>query len=296
MLNLILRLIFLGLLLGLLAGCGTPPARSGKPKVLATTGMIGSLVKSLAGDEVEVDVLIPAGVDPHLYKASPMDVQRLREAEVIFTNGLHLEGKMAEVFANLGRTKPVIAVTEGLPGTDPVDPHAWMNVQLWAKTLPKIKKALADNLPAISGLDHRTQSTAAELNALHAEVQEILSPIPADRRILITAHDAFRYFGRAYGLEVYGVQGLSTESEAGLKEINALVDLLVERKIPAVFIESTLSPRSVQALTEGAQARGHAVKIGGSLYSDALGEPGSGAETYAGMIRHNAKTIAEALR
>jgi manganese/zinc/iron transport system substrate-binding protein len=245
------------------------------------------------------------GVDPHLYKASPGDLRKLSNASLILYNGLHLEGKMADVLEKLSARKPVVAVTKSLSaqtlrstGSDSeiVDPHVWFDVSLWIEVAKTIRDALVTHNPQAAALySQRFEDLSTKLKALHEWCKQELASIPPARRTMITAHDAFSYFGRAYGIEVLGIQGVSTDSEASLREINNLVQLLVQRKIPAVFVESTISPKAVEALLEGAASRGHRVMIGGELFSDALGEQGTPQGSYDGMVRHNVHTIKSAL-
>jgi len=273
---------------------------------VATTGMIGDAVKAVAGNTGKVDVLLGSGIDPHSYKPTRSDIARLASADIVFYNGLLLEGKMTDALvrvANAGR--PVIPVTEALDekyllepeGFDgQYDPHVWMDVTGWKKAVEAVRDSLIQFRPALADT---FRSNAArylgELDKLDKYVRDAVASVPKDARVLITAHDAFNYFGRAYDFEVQGIQGISTESEAGLKRIQELVDMLVKRKIGAVFVESSVSDRNVRALIEGARARGHTVKVGGELYSDAMGAPGTYEGTYIGMIDHNATTIARAL-
>lgn len=277
---------------------GPPGPADGRPSVVCTTAMVGDLVRAIAGDDAEVTVLFGPDVDPHLFRPTRDDVAVLMGADVVFISGYHLEGYMGPTLERVGEGPTrVVAVAESLARADDlievgegeVDPHLWMDVRLWARGCDVIADALVELL----GEDVRARADAleAELLALDAEVVEALAPIEPARRVLVTAHDAFGYFGRRYGVEVHAVQGVSTASEAGLSAIEGLVDLIVERKAPAVFFESTVSERNVRALVEGAGARGHALRIGGVLHSDA---PGT-ARTYAGMVRHNARTIAAAL-
>lgn len=275
-------------------------------QITATVGMIADIVRNVAGGHAQVEGLIGEGVDPHLYKPTRADLVRLHNADVIFYNGLMLEGKMADVLVRIARTgKPVYAVTEaileqgGYVMTDDAqheDPHVWMDVQGWIKAVGVVAEALAAYDPAHAG-DYRDNAAAyvEQLQALDQYAKKVLASIPVDQRVLITAHDAFNYLGRAYGIEVRGIQGLSTESEAGVRDINELVSLLVERKIPAVFVETSVADKNVRALIEGAASRGHTVKIGGELFSDAMGPPGAYEGTYIGMIDHNVTTIARAL-
>ncbi len=292
---------------GLLMGCSRPAEpelpTERRPRVVCTTTVVADLVRQVSGDRVAIDCLMPAGVDPHSYRATPRDADRLAAAELVVTSGLRLEGKLADLLARLADRVPVVGAADGLPhdmlletAPDTFDPHVWFDVALWMRCAPAVAEALATIDPA-DAAGHRTRAVAyaERLAALDAEVRKRLAAIPAGRRVLVTAHDAFRYFGRAYGLEVVGVQGLSTESEAGLGDVNRLVDLLVDRDVPAVFVETSVSDRNVAALVEGAAARGHAVALGGRLYSDALGGPGSGADTLEGAVAANVETITAAL-
>lgn len=303
--------IIIGLLLGI-AGCGpgNQKAAGGPIKVLATTGMVGDLIRNVGGDKVQVDVLMGPGVDPHLYKASPGDVSKINGADWVVYSGLHLEGKMAEIFEGIGRKKPTLAIGDlvdeasllrALPGMSSIanapDPHIWFDVALWSSSLSGVAEFCAKNDPPNADFYRANAKTYAEaLGKLHEEVKAEIASIPQSRRVLITAHDAFRYFGRAYGIEVRGIQGISTESEAGVAEVVKLVDLMVARKVPAVFVESSVSQKNIQALIEGAKQRGLPAKVGGSLFSDAMGAAGSPEGTYEGMIRHNVKQIVSALQ
>jgi manganese/zinc/iron transport system substrate-binding protein len=302
-----LRLI-LGIVLAALAACGNvSPAqeKAHRPRVVCTTGMIADAARAVGGEHFEIVQLMGEGVDPHLYKPSPLDVRTLTDADLVLYNGLHLEGKMGEILESLGRSKPVVAVTERLDrdklltpegAGGAYDPHAWFDVALWSGVINPIRDAMEKILPHHAE-DFRANAEAyqARLLSLDDWVRETLAVLPPERRILVTAHDAFGYFARAYGLEVHAIQGISTESEAALKDINNLVDLLVSRRVPAVFIETSVSPRNIQALVEGCRSRGHHVRVGGSLFSDAMGAPGSPDGTYEGMVRHNVRTIVEGL-
>lgn len=283
-------------------------AVEGAYSVVCSVGMITDVVRSVAGEFAEVEGIIGEGVDPHLYKPTRADVVKLTQADVVFYNGLLLEGKMADVLVRVAGTgKPVRAVTEAIlastsylmekdDGSGHTDPHVWMDVRGWMESVPVIAETLAAYDP-----DHAEQYRAnaaayvERLKALDGYAKAALASIPESQRVLITAHDAFQYMGRAYGIEVRGVQGISTESEAGVRDLEELVDFIVERQIPAVFVESSVADKNVRALVEGAQARGHVVTIGGELFSDAMGEPGTYEGTYIGMIDHNVTTIANAL-
>ncbi len=300
----------------LLTGCGGSEAtKSGlRPerafqgnypiKVAATTGMVADLVRQVGGEQVAVTQLMGAGVDPHLYKASTADVKLLSNADLIFYSGTHLEGKMSDVFVRLARTKPTFAVTEGI---DPrlileteqgaYDPHLWFDVSLWSQAAGVVRDAFAEFDPAHASLyRERAGRYQKELADLHEYARKEIGRIPREQRVLVTAHDAFRYFGRAYDIEVRGIQGISTENEAAVKHVNELVEFLTRRKIKAVFVETSVSERNITSLIEGCSARGHKVEKGGELYSDAMGEEGTPEGTYPGMIRHNVDTIVKALK
>ena len=270
---------------------------------LCTTGMVADVVRHVGGDHVEVSQLMGAGVDPHLYKASTADIDQLAAADIIFYSGLHLEGKMGDVFERMARRKPTFAITEEVPeqrilevGDGQFDPHLWFDVSLWSETIGVVETALKQlDPPHAADYAQNANRYRDELAALHVECKERIATIPEDRRVLVTAHDAFNYFGRAYDMQVRAIQGISTESEAGVKEINDLVSFITERKIKAVFVETSVSDRNIKALVEGCQAQGHEVQIGGELFSDAMGAPGTPEGTYVGMVRHNIETIVSAL-
>ena len=273
-------------------------------RVIATTTIVADLVEQVGGDLVVVESLMADGVDPHSYRATPRDIDRLVRADLIVANGLHLEGKLAELLERIGRKRPFLAVGNAVPkdellsiGNDLFDPHIWFDAKLWSYCPSAVADALSQ-LDSKAALDYRQRAEkySKDLLELDKNVKGKFKEIPLQRRVLITAHDAFRYFGRAYGLEVIGVQGTSTESEAGLADMNQLVELVVQRKIPAVFVETSVSDRNVTALIEGAAARGHSVRLGGRLYSDALGPAGGGGDTLERALLSNVDTIIEALR
>jgi manganese/zinc/iron transport system substrate-binding protein len=277
----------------------------GPISAIATVGMVGDLVRNVGGQHVTVTQIMGAGVDPHLYKATRDDVQTIMQGDMVFYAGLMLEGKMADTLIKVARGKPVIAVTEKIdPGQllEPedfaghYDPHLWMDVAAWSHCVDVVADALAE-FDAGHAQQYKANAEAykSELAALHQYGLDAISSIPADSRILVTSHDAFNYFGRAYGMEVLGVQGLSTESEAGLQRINELVDLLVEKKVPAVFVESSVSRKNIESLIEGANAQGHRVVVGGELFSDAMGSSGTYEGTYLGMLDHNITLVARGL-
>jgi manganese/zinc/iron transport system substrate-binding protein len=297
-----------GWLLAVLTGCGergpaSRPAAGGPLRVVATTTVVADLVRQVGGDRVAVDCLMGAGIDPHSYKPTPRDADRLAGADLVVASGLHLEGKLTDLLERLGRSRPVVLVGDALPtgelipvGGGLFDPHVWFDARLWSRAAAPVAEAFAAADPVHADA-HRSRAAAyvARLEALDERLRARVTAIPEGRRVLVTAHDAFRYFGRAYSVEVVGVQGTSTESEAGLADINRLVDLVASRGIPAVFIETSVSDRSVAALREGARARGHEVGLGGTLYSDSLGGPGSGAETLEAALEANVAAIVAAL-
>jgi manganese/zinc/iron transport system substrate-binding protein len=275
-------------------------------RVLATTGMVADLVRRVGGPAVSVTAMMGPGVDPHLYKASESDIRRMSEADLLFYSGLHLEGKLTEVFEQMAsRGKAAVALADGLPaarllpiepGSDTWDPHVWFDVSLWAETTGTVAAALGAAAPAYGDLfATRAEMVREELLALHESIRMRFEAIPEERRILVTAHDAFGYFGRAYGLSVLAVQGVSTATEAGAGDIQRLAAVLAERRIPALFLESSVAPGIVHAVQAAVRSRGWTVRLGGELYSDAMGPEGSGAETYAGMLDHNVETIVSAL-
>jgi manganese/zinc/iron transport system substrate-binding protein len=296
-----------GMLLGIVGcGGGSSAARPQvRPKLtaLATTTVVADLVREVAGPGVVVDCLMPPGIDPHAYRATPRDAERLAAADLVFASGLNLEGRLALLLTRLSRRGRVVFVADTLPksrlipvGAGLDDPHVWFDLGLWRDCVPAVADALAAADPAdAEGYRARAADYAARLEATEAEIILRLAAIPADRRVLVTAHDAFAYFGRGYGLEVVGVQGTNPESEAGLGDINRLVARLVAERIPAVFIETSVSPRNVRALVEGAAAAGHAVALGGVLHSDSLGPPGSGADTLIAAVLANVDTIVAGL-
>lgn len=306
-----------GLLIGLvtlLAGCGPAGSRGVGPepdlserkvRAVATVGMITDIVRNVGGDRVEAVGLMGPGVDPHLYKASEGDVLRLGRADVIFYNGLHLEAKMGEVLEKMGGRAAVVAVSDGIDRAELLkpaefegqyDPHVWFDVTFWMKATEQVRDALIELDPS-NAATYQANAAAylKELQALHEHVLAQAQRVPPEQRVVITAHDAFNYFGRAYGFEVSGLQGVSTAAEAGTADVRELADFIVTRQIPAIFIESSVPVRNVEALQAAAEAQGFSVSIGGELFSDAMGDAGTPEGTYIGMVRHNIDTIVGAL-
>ncbi len=276
-----------------------------RPQWIATTAMVGDLLTALAGDQLAVTVLLSSGIDPHTYRLTRQDAVALSQADGIVYNGGLLEGRMTDTLTRLADQKPVIAVGDTVPPEQRLasedypgeyDPHLWMDVGRWRLALAGLETALAAVYPehaaAFAANRARYDDQLAQLDGY---IRDIVATLPADRRVLITAHDAFRYFADAYGFEVHGVQGVSTESEANLQQVNELIELIVARRIPAVFAETSVNARQVQALIEGATARGQPVTLGAPLFSDAMGPAEEYTGTYLGMLDHNATAIVRAL-
>lgn len=299
------------LVLAVLSACGRVSEDRGdigerQLRAVATTSIVADLIREVGGERVQVISLMGAGVDPHLYRASEGDVRRMTEADIVFYNGLHLEGRMSELFEQMGEQG--VSTTAVTAGIDPsrlmnppefqgaYDPHVWMDVSMWRDASTTVAEALVqlDSANA-EGYQARAAAYADRLIRLDEEVRERVSRIPPDDRVLVTAHDAFNYFGRAYGFEVRGLQGISTVAEAGTADVQELARFVAERRIPALFVETSVSPRSIEAVRAAVRSRGFDVSIGGNLYSDALGGAGSGAESYESMILHNVDAIVTAL-
>ena len=312
------RISVVGLaILAILSGCREADSNTSPPEsaqefqgkypiqIVATVGMVGDIVREVGGDHVDVTQLMGAGIDPHSHTPKRHEVQKMMQADMIVYNGLHLEGKMTDTLARLAKTQRVFAVTSvfdqsQLLASDGAlsdsDPHVWMDVSLWSRAVDAVATALAEFDPTHAD-EYRVNAKnyQEQLQTLHEYGIKVIGTIPDNSRILITSHDAFNYFGRAYNLQVEGVQGLSTESEAGLRRVNDLVKLIVDRKVPAVFVESSVSPKNIEALIEGARSRGHDIRIGGELFSDAMGNEGTYEGTYIGMLDANLTRIARAL-
>ena len=294
-----------------LSGAGAPADPSGpndgRLKVVATTGMIADAARAVGGKHVELKALMGPGVDPHAYRQTRTDILALSRADLVLWNGLYLEAQMEDFLQKLAKTKPgrVIAVAEALPKEQLLshddydnrfDPHIWMVPELWKNAVLAVRDGLIATKPdAKADFEANAAAYLAELKKVGAYARKSLTTVPEGARVLLTAHDAFNYFGNSYGFEVIGIQGISTESEAGLNRISELVDMLVSRKIGAVFVETSVSDRNIRAIIEGAAARGHRVIVGGELFSDAMGKPGTYEGTYVGMVDHNGTTITRAL-
>jgi manganese/zinc/iron transport system substrate-binding protein len=274
-------------------------------RIVTTTGMIADLAINIGGERVDVRALMGPGVDPHLYKASEGDMRRMIDADIIFYNGLHLEGAMAEVLEQIGTRRKTVAVTDLIDRERLLappefkgqhDPHVWFDVTLWMDAAQDVHETLAQFDPDHAAFyDSSFAVYSDSLGALHEYVTTMAERLEPEQRVLITAHDAFNYFGRAYGFDVRGLQGISTATEAGTADVKDLAEFIATRRIPAIFVESSVSPRSIEAVQAAVRARGFDVAIGGELFSDAMGRVGTPEGTYLGMVRHNIDTIVGAL-
>ena len=299
------KLIFLFLVM-LVFSCKNEAESNGKLNVVTTTTMITDLVKNIGGDYVNIKGLMGSGVDPHLYKASEGDVTKLVDADIIFYNGLHLEGKLVEIFEKMeGGNKTPIALADEINKKQLIgseyfasnyDPHVWFDIDFFKQFTEKITKVLSEKDPVNAEKFRENEKRyLADLNRLKEDVQGVVNALPSEKRILVTAHDAFNYFGKAYGFKVVGLQGLSTATEAGVQDVQKLAAFIIENNIKAIFIESSVPRRTIEALQQAVKSKGHDVVIGGTLYSDALGNAGTSEGTYLGMYRYNIKTIVSAL-
>lgn len=302
------KYLFLVLLTSVIIGCQNQPKKeSGKLNIVTTTSMITDLVKNIGGDVVQVQGLMGSGVDPHLYKASEGDVSKLMNADVIFYNGLHLEGKLVEVFEKMqSQQLKTFAIAEtldkkGLIGSDyfqsNYDPHIWFNIDYWMEVGSYVSKKLQEIDSKNAGVfDENWNKYLTRLKSLKAKVATTINTLPPEKRILVTAHDAFNYFGKSFGFEVVGLQGLSTATEAGVQDVQKLSNFIIDKKVNAIFVESSVPKRTIEALQAAVKSRNHAVEIGGTLYSDALGNAGTIEGTYIGMFEYNVNTIVNALK
>ena len=294
-------------ILVLTAGCKNHVREAdGKPLIVVTTGLLADAVKNIVGDSITVESLMGPGVDPHLYKASLGDLSKLTDADLILYQGLYLEGKLGEVLEKLGRTKKVAALADDLPdelirkvddkGQIP-DPHIWFDVVIWKEVVIHANDVLSEQFPSSSAyFKTNTDIYLAKLDSLDTYISTGISTIPIEKRVLVTSHDAFNYLGAAYNIEVRGLQGISTLSEFGLRDVSDLVKMISQREIRSVFVETSVSPRSLNAVVAGVRDQGKQVAIGGTLFTDALGEPGSEQGTYIGMMKYNVDAIVKGLR
>ncbi|MEM1135274.1 MAG: zinc ABC transporter substrate-binding protein [Bacteroidota bacterium] len=295
----------------LLNACQEAQKEDGKRYLVATTGMIKDALENIAGDKAIVFGMMGPGVDPHLYKPTPGDLSELRKADIIFYNGLHLEGKMGEVFEKMAQTKPVFALADGIAinrlkapedasqaaTSQAYDPHIWFDISLWSAAVKHAgEKLAASDKENQAYYLQNMENYLKELAALDNWTKQKIMSIPENQRVLITAHDAFGYFGEAYKIEVRGLQGISTISEFGLRDVSELVNFITTRKIKAVFVETSVSTKSLETVVSGCKDNGHEVRIGGTLYSDAMGEANTPEGTYIGMVKANVNTIVSNLK
>lgn len=295
----------------LLAGCSAPASDTGatedKLNVVATTTMLADLSTVIGGERVTVDGLMGPGIDPHLYQASEGDVSLMQKADIVVYNGLHLEGKMGEIFENLSGGKAnVICIEDGLDesrllasedDSSAHDPHIWFDVALWKKAAKTVADGLSQAAPdGKADYEANLESYLKELDETDTYIRNRAAELPEAQRVLVTAHDAFQYFGKAYGFEVRGLQGISTDAEAGTADVSALADFIVERQIKAIFVESSVPPKTIEALQAAVKAKNFDVAIGGELYSDSLGDPEAGTDTYVLTVKANIDTIVDALK
>ncbi len=290
-----------------LSGMQQPsPGEPGRIMIATTTNVITDLVENIGGDRVQVTGLMGPGVDPHLYRPSAGDLKRLQGADLVFYNGLDLEGKMGDIFVKIGREgTPVWAVSENIPPESLLsldaeghfDPHVWWSALLWMEAARVVEAGLSRHDPQNSGAyQDNLERYLLDLEELHEYGTDRIGSIPPGQRVLVTAHDAFQYLGHAYGLEEMAIQGWSTDSEAGIREIQNMADIITDRKIKAVFVESSVSPATIEALGAAVRDRGHDIAIGGQLFSDAIGGQGTPEGTYVGAFRHNVDIIVRALQ
>jgi len=290
----------------ILASCNDEKKNAnGKLNIVTTTTMITDLVKNIGGDSVNLQGLMGSGVDPHLYKASEGDVSKLTNADVVFYSGLHLEGKLVDVFEKMGRKTNTIALAEVLDKNKLIgseyfasnfDPHIWFNIQYWKQLTNSLTEELSKLDPNnASYFEANKTAYLKKLDILENDIKKTIATLPEEKRVLVTAHDAFNYFGEAYGFEVVGLQGLSTATEAGVQDVQNLAKLIIDKKVQAIFVETSVPKRTIEALQQAVLSKGFQVEIGGTLYSDALGNAGTEEGTYLGMFRYNVKTIVEGL-
>ncbi len=288
----------------LLCQCSSEKKTTQQLTILTTTSILADLVQQIVGNHAKVTSMMGPGVDPHLYQATPGDLKKIQQADIIFYHGLHLEGKLTEILGKVGRQKPVVNVGDAIDkqqlrivDEQAVDPHIWFDVSLWQQVAGYVGQFMVayDSINAVT-YQNSTKQYELKLQELERFIHQEIAKIPDDKRILITAHDAFGYFGSAYHVEVKGLQGISTLSNFGVYDVVQLSEFIVQRQVKSIFVESSVSSRSIEAVIQACQERGHAVQLGGQLYSDALGAPDGEAGTYIGMVRHNVKTMVEGLR
>lgn len=301
------KIVVILLTLSFFSACKDSSTSNGKLNIVTTTTMITDLVNQIGGDKINVQGLMGSGVDPHLYKASEGDVTKLAQANLIFYGGLHLEGKLVDVFEKMERQNiKTIAVSDALDKKTLIgselfasnyDPHIWFDVHNWELISNFVVQKLSEASPEnATFFEENGKKYLEELKNLDAEIKSIINTLPKDKRILVTAHDAFNYFGQAYGFEVVGLQGLSTATEAGVQDVQNLANFIIDKKVKAIFVESSVPRRTIEALQAAVNSKQHQVEIGGTLYSDALGNADTAEGTYIGMFKYNVNTIVNALK
>ncbi|MBL4887612.1 MAG: zinc ABC transporter substrate-binding protein [Flavobacteriaceae bacterium] len=301
------KIIFILTLIIGFASCTETGKKDNRLNVVTTTSMITDMVKGIGGDSINVQGLMGSGVDPHLYKASEGDVSKLYNADVVFYNGLHLEGRLVEVFEKMeSQNKKTVAIADAIDKTTLItseyfasnyDPHIWFNINYFKQLTSYVTEVLIEmDSKNKAFFEANSQAYLEELNRLEIDIKAIIETLPEEKRILVTAHDAFNYFGKEYGFNVVGLQGISTATEAGVQDVQRLSKFIIDKQVKAIFIESSVPRRTIEALEEAVKARGHEVVIGGSLYSDALGDAGTVEGTYTGMFRYNVNKIVNALK
>ncbi|WP_104734998.1 metal ABC transporter solute-binding protein, Zn/Mn family [Hanstruepera ponticola] len=298
----IITILFFGIF-----SCKTDSKKTDKLNVVTTTTMITDLVKNIGGDLINIEGLMGSGVDPHLYKASEGDVTKLANADIIFYNGLHLEGKLVEVFEKMGTQNiKTVAVSDAIDKNTLIgseyfasnyDPHIWFDITYWEQVTQFVVNKLSEAVPSEKDtFKANGDNYLSQLNNLKTEINATINALPKEKRILVTAHDAFNYFGKAFEFEVVGLQGLSTATEAGVQDVQKLAAFIIDKKVNAIFVESSVPKRTIKALQAAVKSKGHDVTIGGTLYSDALGNAGTVEGTYIGMFKYNVNTIVNALK
>ena len=301
------RIILIISIVTLFLSCKNEKKTNDKLNVVTTTSMVTDLVKNIAGTQINLQGLMGSGVDPHLYKASEGDVSKLANADLIFYNGLHLEGKLVEVFEKMHNKKTkTIAISDALDKNTLIgseyfasnyDPHIWFNISYWKQATQFIVKKLSEAIPEQKAIfETNGENYLKQLNTLKTKLETTIEVLPKENRILVTAHDAFNYFGKSFGFEVVGLQGLSTATEAGVQDVQKLMAFIIEKNVKAIFVESSVPKKTIQALQEAVKSKNHEVIIGGTLYSDALGNTETIEGTYIGMFEYNVNTIVNALK
>jgi len=298
---------FTGALLVLLLGCKIDPDRHKKElEIVCSTSIIRDCIQEIVGDSIRVKSLMGPGIDPHSYNPRPSDISLLNNATVVIYNGLHLEGKMAQLFEELGKRKTVLSVSSGIarnelivtdPKTGTTDPHIWFDTKIWLDGMSRIVEYLSRAYPKYrKQFEANFKTFRVKVEMEQKELKQELTVIPEERRVLITSHDAFHYFSRCFDVKVRALQGISTTQEPGVQDVVNLVNYIVEHQVKALFVEHSVSPKAIRTVIESCQRKGHHVRVGGTLYSDALGDADSPGKTYLMMLSHNVNTLIKGLK